>query len=181
MDFEAYYTTRSHMWRGLAGAGFILLGFWILTWPTAEFEGIGGSGRRSIASLSVLFGVSVETVGRAVGLMGLFIGIAALRILILNLRHKGPAIRVNADGIYCHRLSEQHIPWSNVANIEFYSQQGQKTAHITLIDRQEPSFLRKLGQACGILNSSGFRLTVRDTDGDYDDMVESLLSHTRAS
>jgi hypothetical protein len=178
MDFEAHYSERNQIIRGLGGLGFGVIGFWMLMWPTID---IGGRTGLKITSLSDLLGVTPETIVRVVGFFGLFIAIVVLRRTIRNLLHKEAAIRINADGIYCHGLSEPHIPWSNVANIEFYSQHRTKMVHITLIDRQEPSFLRKLGQACGILISGGFRLMVQGTDGDYDDMVESLLSHTRAS
>lgn len=177
MDFEAHYTKARQLLLGLLGLGFGAAGLWMLTLSAADFE---GSSARKIAGLAALFGVSTQTVGHAIGLIALFMGIAILPIVVLNLRHKGAALRINADGIYSHRWSEQPIPWSNVAKVEPYSVQRQKFVGVTLIDpalNRKPGMFSKLSGANRALGYGDLALTVQGTDGNYDDLVEALLRH----
>jgi hypothetical protein len=177
MDFEAHYTKFRQVMLGLLGAGFGAVGFWMLTQTAADFE--GSSGRR-IASLGAMFGVSAETAGHTIGLIALFMGIATLPIIVLNLRHKGPALRVSAEGVYWHRWSQTPIPWSNVAKIAPYSVQGQKMVGITLIDpalNKKPGLFGKLSSANRAMGFGDLSLSVQGTDGKYDDLVEALLRH----
>ncbi len=177
MDFEAHYTKSKQVLLGLLGIGFGAAGVWMMMQTAADFE--GGAGR-TLSGLAALFGVSTQTAGHAIGLIALFMGIATLPIVILNLRHKGAAIRINADGIYSHRWSEQPIPWTNVAKVEPYSVQRQKFVGVTLIDpalNKKPRLFSKLGSANRALGYGDLALTVQGTDGEYDDLVEALLRH----
>lgn len=177
MDFEAHYTKTKQILLGLLGLGFGAAGMWMMTQTAADFEGSSG---RKIAGLAALFGVSTQTAGHAIGLIALFMGIAILPIVILNLPHKGAAIRVNGEGIYSHRWSKQPIPWSNVAKVEPFAVQRQKFVGITLIDpalNRKPGLFSKLGSANRALGYGDLGLSVQGTDGQYDDLVEALLRH----
>jgi hypothetical protein len=177
MDFEAHYTKARQVMLGLLGLGFGAAGIWMLTLSAVDFE---GSAARKIAGLGALFGASAETTGHAIGLIALFMGIAVLPIVLLNLRHKGPALRIDAQGIYAHRWSEQPIPWSNVAKVAPYSVQRQKFVGVTLIDpalNRKAGLFGKLSGANRALGYGDLALSVQGTDGQYDDLVEALLRH----
>jgi len=177
MIFEAYYSKAKLALMAVLGVLFAALGAWMLT-QTADDMADGGG--RKIVALANLFGTEPATMAHIIGWLCIAMGVAVLPIVLLNLRHKGPAMRIDANGVYWHRWSEETIPWTNIDTLKPYSVQAQKFVGITLFDPSLTTRKGLLGKLKGVNNALGYghvALSLQGTDGDYAGMVETLMYH----
>ena len=174
MVFEAHYSKWRQIALAVVGLGFAALGWWLATLPAEELE---GSSARKLAGLAGLFGTSTATMAVIIGGLCVMLGVALIPVVIKNLQHGGPALRVDRGGLLSHRWSDRPIPWSNIAAAKPYTLQGQKFVAITLIDRDHNPATTFAGRMAGLNRSIGagdLALSVQGTDGRYDDLVAAL-------
>lgn len=160
MPFEANYSKWRLAMLALLAFGFAALGVWLIGESMSDFAGSGG---RRIAGLASLFGVETATMAQIIGGLCVAMGAGALIVALQNMFHKGPVMRVDAQGIYWHRWSETPIPWSNIARMSPYTISSQKMVGITLVDRSlSPSrgLLGKLGSANKAMGFGDLSLTL---------------------
>jgi hypothetical protein len=177
MVFEAHYSKWRLLALAMLGLGFVALGWWMAGQPASEFEGASG---RKIAGIADLIGASPVSVGHGIGWAALVMGILVLPTVISNLRHPGPALRVDQSGILWHRWSDQPIAWSNIAQVRPYSIQRQKLVGLTLVDRDRNPPQSISGRFAGLNKSLGFgdlALTLQGTNGNYQALLDTLAHY----
>lgn len=175
MVFEAFYSRTKLALLAALATVFAAMGAWMLTQTADDFASSSG---RKIAALASLFGTEPVTMGHIIGGICVAMGLAVIPVVFMNMRHKGPAMRIDQEGIYWHRWSDQVIPWANIDSLKPYSIQGQKMVGITLINTNLNERKGLLGKLKGVNNALGFghvALTLQGTDGDYAAMVETLM------
>jgi hypothetical protein len=174
--FEAHYVRWRLALMVLLGLGFIALGLWFVTADASVFE--GNSGGR-LAGLATLLGMTEARFAAILGWLCVLLGAGAGLVAVQNMVHKGPAIRIDADGIYWHRWSDTPIPWSNVAELSSYAINRQKFLGIKLVDRSLSPPRGLLGKLARLNAATGFgdvALILQGTDRRHEDM-EAAAAH----
>lgn len=117
--------------------------------------------------------IKIQVVGwLCVIFFGLGIPLAARRMF-----ESGVEMRIDTDGVYWRRWSEQVIPWSAIKEISTRAVRRQRFACLFLHDPAAYPSSTVLGRAKrlnAVLGYGDIALTVADTDRSFDEMMAAI-------
>lgn len=175
MTLEAHYRREKLFRLACLGLAFAVLGIWMALRPDGSFND-----SRKIRSLAVLLGGNSDLIGHGIGWLCALMGIGVLPIAFEQMRFRGPAIRVNCDGIYYHRWSPKLIGWGNVAGIKVVGMYGQKMICLMLRDPSLDPSTTLLGRAArlnGLLGFGQVSISAQGIDTDFDELARAIFDH----
>ena len=175
MPFVAHYSIGRLLGLAAIGLMFVLLGAFMVMEPRGSFDHSS-----KIGFIALFLGGNKDLAGHGLGLMCALMGALVIPVIVKQMAHQGPAIRVDARGVYWHRWSPKPIGWDNIADVTSRSVYRQHFVGLTLRDvtRDPPqSRFAKLGKLNRAIGFGDVSITTQGTDAKSEDLLAAIRDH----
>ena len=176
MAFVAYYKMTRLLGLAAIGVLFAGLGIVLAMEPAGSFDHSG-----KIQIIGLLFGGNNDLAGHVLGWVTMLFGAAVFPVIINQMGHREPALRIDADGIYWHRWSPKPIGWANVARFEQRSVYKQKFVSLWLHNpSRDPGrgLLGKMARANKAIGFGDVSLSIQGTDKSFEELLEAVIVYS---
>lgn len=178
MPFEANISRARTMRFLLISVVFVAIGVFLIARPAALTDDRSPGHRdRGPIGLVEMFGVSPTTAYQGFGWLCIaFFGLLAV-VWGRRLFASGVELRIDAEGIYWNRWSDQVIPWSAIKQIAVRVTGRQRFACLFLHDPSAYPSRTALGVIKRLTRTGKYgdiSLTITDTDRSFDEMMAAI-------